>query len=40
MCRKALETTGNIVSAAKLLGITRHSMKRRIIKHKIDWSRS
>ncbi len=28
-----------IVGAAKLLGITRHSMKRRIIKLNIAWSR-
>jgi transcriptional regulator of acetoin/glycerol metabolism len=39
LCVRALETTGNIIAAAKLLGITRHAMKRRIIKHKIDWPR-
>lgn len=37
LCIKALETSGNIVSAATLLGITRHALKRRIIKHKIAW---
>jgi serine/threonine protein kinase len=39
LCIKALETAGNIVSAATLLGVTRHALKRRIIKHKIDWPR-
>jgi transcriptional regulator of acetoin/glycerol metabolism len=39
LCSRALEATGNIVSAAKLLGITRHAMKRRITKHRIDWPR-
>jgi transcriptional regulator with PAS, ATPase and Fis domain len=39
LCSKALETSKNIVSAASLLGITRHALKRRIIKLKIDWPR-
>lgn len=39
LCVEALLTAGNIVGAAKLLGITRHSMKRRIIKLDIAWSR-
>lgn len=33
----ALEEGGNLVEAAKLLGITRHSLKRRIVKHGIRW---
>ena len=28
---------GTIVEAANLLGITRHALKRRIIKHNIEW---
>lgn len=32
LCIAALETAGNIVTAAKLLGITRHALKRRIVK--------
>lgn len=39
LCVEALTTAGNIVGAAKLLGITRHSMKRRILKQGIAWSR-
>ncbi|MBK7829560.1 hypothetical protein [Nannocystis sp.] len=31
---------GNIVGAAKILGVTRHALKRRIIKLDIRWSRS
>lgn len=37
LCAKALEASGSIVEAAKILGVTRHALKRRIIKHKIDW---
>ena len=37
LCTKALETSGNIIMASKLLGITRHALKRRIIKLKIEW---
>lgn len=33
----ALATAGSIVEAAPLLGITRHALKRRIIKHNIRW---
>ena len=40
LCDQALTATGSIVEAANLLGITRHALKRRIIKHKIDWPRS
>ncbi len=39
LCVEALTSAGNIVGAAKLLGITRHSLKRRIIKLGIAWSR-
>jgi hypothetical protein len=35
LCTRALEVSGNIVEAAKLLGITRHALKRRMIKHVI-----
>ncbi len=37
LCERALAEAGTIVEAAKLLGITRHALKRRIIKHGIDW---
>ncbi len=37
LCLEALTTAGNIVGASALLGITRHAMKRRIIKMRIDW---
>jgi DNA-binding NtrC family response regulator len=37
LCLAALEQGGNIVNAAKLLGITRHALKRRIIKLHITW---
>ena len=40
LCVEALAQAGNIVGAAKLLGITRHALKRRIIKFKIEWSRT
>lgn len=36
MCLQALEKGGSIVDAAQLLGITRHALKRRMIKHRID----
>ena len=36
----ALEAAGDIIHAALLLGITRHALKRRIIKHRIEWPRS
>jgi transcriptional regulator with GAF, ATPase, and Fis domain len=39
LCVEALTAAGNIVGAAKLLGITRHSMKRRIVKLGIGWTR-
>lgn len=34
---EALTTAGLIVEAAKLLGITRHSLKRRMVKYGIRW---
>jgi len=37
LCAKALEVSGSIVEAAKLLGVTRHALKRRIIKHRLVW---
>jgi transcriptional regulator with GAF, ATPase, and Fis domain len=39
MCVAALELAGSIGVAAKLLGITRHALKRRIIKLRIEWPR-
>lgn len=40
LCVRALEIGGSIVEAAKLLRITRHALKRRIVKHKITWTRA
>ncbi|MCY0989404.1 hypothetical protein OV203_19850 [Nannocystis sp. ILAH1] len=37
LCAEALSSAGNIVGAAALLGITRHALKRRIIKLAIEW---
>ena len=34
---EALNAAGTIADAASLMGITRHSLKRRIIKHSISW---
>lgn len=39
LCVAALEQGGSIVEAARMLGITRHALKRRIVKHAIDWPR-
>ncbi|MBL9102138.1 MAG: hypothetical protein JNL82_14335 [Myxococcales bacterium] len=39
LCEKALTDAGSIVGAAPLLGITRHALKRRIIRHNIRWTR-
>lgn len=36
LCVAALEIAGNIVGAAQLLGITRHALKRRMVKLRID----
>ena len=38
LCEQALRKGGSIVEAAQLLGITRHALKRRMIKHRIDWA--
>jgi DNA-binding NtrC family response regulator len=37
LCEEALVAAGSIVEAANLLGITRHALKRRIVKHTIEW---
>ena len=37
LCLQALQKGGSIVEAAQLLGITRHALKRRMVKHNIDW---
>ena len=37
LCVAALDQAGSIVEAARLLGITRHALKRRILKHEIAW---
>jgi hypothetical protein len=37
LCQAALDARGSIVEAAVLLGITRHALKRRIVKHGIQW---
>jgi DNA-binding NtrC family response regulator len=39
LCEEALRSGGSIVEAANLLGITRHALKRRILKHQIEWPR-
>jgi DNA-binding NtrC family response regulator len=36
LCIATLELAGNIVGAAQLLGITRHALKRRMIKLRIE----
>jgi DNA-binding NtrC family response regulator len=35
LCQQALTRAGSIVEAARLLGVTRHALKRRMIKHRI-----
>ena len=40
LCETALHNAGSIVEASNLLGITRHALKRRIIKHNIEWPRA
>jgi hypothetical protein len=39
LCAEALAHGGGIVGGARLLGITRHALKRRIVKLKIAWTR-
>lgn len=40
LCVETLALTGTIVGAAQLLGITRHALKRRIVKLGLSWSRT
>lgn len=37
LCERALQEGGSIVAAAQLLGITRHSLKRRLVKLRLTW---
>jgi DNA-binding NtrC family response regulator len=37
LCQQALARTGSIMEAAQLLGITRHALKRRMVKYRIEW---
>jgi hypothetical protein len=37
LCEEALARAGSIPEAARLLGITRHALERRLIKHRIKW---
>lgn len=39
LCEHALDATGKIVEAAQLLGVSRHTLSRKIIKHQIRWPR-
>lgn len=36
LCQTALARAGSIMEAAQLLGITRHALKRRMLKHRLD----
>jgi hypothetical protein len=36
LCQNALARAGSIIEAAQLLGITRHALKRRMIKHGLE----
>ncbi|MFY0539958.1 helix-turn-helix domain-containing protein [Nannocystis pusilla] len=40
LCELALERAGSFIGAAALLGITRHALRRRMIKLKLDDPRS
>lgn len=40
LVEEALRAAGSIVEAAQLLGTTRNGVKRRIIKHRIEWPRA
>ena len=41
LCAEALRVTGGSINiAAKMLGITRHALRRRITKYRIGWTRS
>jgi DNA-binding NtrC family response regulator len=37
LCERALREGGTLVVAARLLGISRHALKRRILKLRIAW---
>jgi DNA-binding NtrC family response regulator len=37
LCQTALARGGSIVEAAQLLGITRHALRRRMTKYRIEW---
>ena len=39
LCTAALNAAGGIVPAAQPLGVTRHALKWRITKHRIEWPR-
>jgi hypothetical protein len=36
LCQNALSRAGSIMEAAQLLGITRHALKRRMVKHRLE----
>ena len=40
LCVEALCTAGSIAEAAQLLGCSRNQLRRKIIRHKIDWPRA
>ena len=41
LCTEALRVAGGSINiAAKMLGITRHALRRRISKYRIAWARS
>lgn len=40
LCQSALSRAGSIAEAAQLLGITRHALKRRMLKYRIELPRS
>ena len=37
LCLEVLQLAGSITRAAELLGITALALKRRIVRHQIDW---
>lgn len=40
LCIEALCAAGSIVEAAQLLGISRNALRKKIIRHKIEWPRA
>lgn len=40
LCFEALCHAGSISEAAQLLGINRHALKRKMLKHRIEWPRA